>query len=93
MPVERAVVEAYLAKLNAARRPDQGIKLEAFDPPGKFTLSFPNRAMPEGQCIDQDFTDIQFALHEERQIDTNIVGGQLRDDGRYWMRYEVIEWD
>ena len=93
MPVDRATVESYVAKLNASRKPDEHVKLEQFDAPREFLLSYPNRAVPEGACIDQDFTEIQFALFEERKLTTQIGGGELRDDGRYWMRYEVVEWD
>lgn len=94
MPVAREVVEEFVAKLNAQRRPEHAIALERYDAPGTFVLSFANRAMPEGQCIDSDFTDIQFALHEARKIDTQIVGGRLDEErDRYVMTYEVVEWD
>ena len=94
MPLDRATLDEFVAKVNAKRRPDQPVKVEAYEPPGAFVLSYPERAMPEGQCIDQDFTDIQFALFEERDLTTNIVGGERREeDGRYHMRYEVVEWD
>ena len=94
MPIDRATLEEFVAKVNAARPADLPVKLEAFEAPGRFTLSYPERALPEGQCIDQDFTDIQFALFEGRDIATNIVGG-ARDEasGRYVMLYEVVDWD
>lgn len=93
MPISRETVEEFVAKLNATRRPDHHVKLEEYKAPGEFVLSFPNRPMPPEQCIDQDFSEIQFALHEEKRIDTNIVVGRLLDDERYHMRYQVIEWD
>lgn len=94
MPIARETVEEFVRKLNAQRRPEHAIALESYQAPGAFALSFPNRAMPEGQCIDSDFTDIQFALHEERKIDTQIVAGKLDEDrDRYVMQYEVVEWE
>lgn len=93
MPIERAVVESHVARLNAERRPEHAARLERYEAPGTFVLSFPNRAMPEGECIDSDFTDIQFALHEHERVDTQIIAGELQDDDRYHMTYEVIEWD
>lgn len=67
--------------------------MESFDG-ARFRLSFPNRAMPEGQCIDQDFTEIQWALHEDRQVVTSIVGGRHDEAAdRYLIDYEVVEWD
>lgn len=93
MTLERATLEAHVAKLNASRRPDHAIRIESFDEAGRFVLSYPDRTMPEGQCIDQDFTDVQFALFEERQLTTNIIGGEKRDDERYHMEYELVVWD
>lgn len=93
MGLDRALLEEHVARLNAARRPDITIRIEAFDDAGRFLLSYPDRVMPEGQCIDQDFTDIQFALFEERGLTTNIVGGEKRDDERYHMQYEIVVWD
>ena len=94
MPIDRATLEEFIAKVNATRPSDKPVQIVAFEPPGKFVLSYPDRAMPEGQCIDQDFTDIQFALFEGRDLATNIVGGQKDEGaGRYVMTYEVVEWD
>ena len=94
MPLPKETLEANLAKVNAARRPDLVVKLESYEPPGKFVLSFPDRAMPEGQCIDQDFTEIQWALHENDKVTTGIQGGRKDEaSGRYYIDYEVIEWD
>ena len=94
MPLPREVLEANLAKVNASRRADLLVKLESYEPPGRFVLSFPDRAMPEGQCIDQDFTEIQWALHEGHQVTTGIQGGRKDEEsGRYYIDYEVIEWD
>lgn len=93
MPLDRPTLETYVAKLNAQRRAELAIRIESFDEKGRFVLSYPDRAMPEGQCIDQDFTDIQFALFEDRDLSTNIVGGERRDDDRYHMQYEVVVWD
>lgn len=91
--LDETQVRAHLERMNAARRKDQDVRLESFD--GKrFTLSFPNREMPEGQCIDQDFTEVQWALHEQEKVTTGIQGGRLDEtDGRYHIVYEVIEWD
>jgi hypothetical protein len=70
------------------------VALESYEPPGRFVLSFPDRAMPDGACIDQDFSEIQFLLHDDVGIDTGIQGGrQDPETGRYHMTYEVIEWD
>lgn len=91
--LERKTIEEHVAKLNAQRRPELAIRIESLDDAGRFVLSYPDRAMPEGQCIDQDFTDIQFALFEALDLSTNIVGGERRDDGRYHMQYEVVVWD
>ena len=93
MTLDRPTLETYVAKLNAQRRPELAIRIESFDEKGRFVLSYPDRAMPEGQCIDQDFTDIQFALFEDRDLSTNIVGGERRDDDRYHMQYELVVWD
>ena len=93
MPIEKGVLDAALARVNRGRRNDQLVKLEAHDG-ARFRLSFPNRAMPEGQCIDQDFTEIQWTLHEDDKVTTSIVGGR-HDEGadRYHIDYEVVEWD
>lgn len=93
MQLTRALLDDHVTRLNAARRADIAIRIESFEEAGRFVLSYPERAMPEGQCIDQDFTDIQFALFEERALTTNIVGGEKRDDERYHMQYEVVDWD
>jgi len=93
VPLDRATLDEAVARLNKSRRNDQQVKVESFDG-ARFTLSFPNRAMPEGQCIDQDFTEVQWALHEKDQLVTSIVGGR-HDEAldRYFMDYEVVEWD
>lgn len=91
--LDRKTLEEHVAKLNAQKRPEHAIRIEGFDDAGRFLLSYPDRAMPEGQCIDQDFTDIQFALFEAMDVSTNIVGGERRDDDRYHMQYEVVVWD
>ncbi|HET6404684.1 MAG TPA: hypothetical protein VFH78_08555 [Candidatus Thermoplasmatota archaeon] len=94
MPIDRATLEEFVARVNATRPADKPVRIESFDPPGRFVLSYPDRPMPEGQCIDQDFTDIQFALFEARELSTNLVGGAKDEDaGRYVMTYEVVEWD
>lgn len=93
MPVDRQILEENLARVNVGRRKEHIIQIAAFSPQ-RFTLSFANREMPEGQCIDQDFTDIQFALHENAKIDTGIQAGRLDEEKqRYFIDYEVIEWD
>ena len=80
--------------LNVARRPEEKIALESYEAPGKFVLSFPDRVLGEGQCIDQDFSEIQFLLHDRVGIDTGIQGGRLDEETqRFHMAYEVIEWD
>lgn len=94
MPIDRATVERFVAKLNAARPPALPVRLEEYVAPGRFVLSFPNRPMSEGQCIDQDFSEIQWALHEEARIDTGIQAGRHDAEAdRYHITYEVIEWD
>ncbi|HEX2021265.1 MAG TPA: hypothetical protein VHH36_01015 [Candidatus Thermoplasmatota archaeon] len=94
MPVERAVVERALAQVNAGRPRGLEARLESFSPPGRFVLSFPPRAMPEGQCIDQDFTDVQFLLLERDSVTTGIQSGRFDDESqRYWIEYDVVEWD
>lgn len=93
MPIERSVLEEHVARLNGARRKDQQVEVAAYAP-RRFTLSFPNRAMPEGQCIDQDFSEIQFTLHDDAKVDTGIVAGRLDPEtDRYFIEYETIEWD
>lgn len=50
--------------------------------------------MGEGQCIDQDFTEIQWALHERAKVFTSIQSGRLDEDTRrYHIEYDVVEWD
>lgn len=94
MPIDRKTLEEHVARINRARPPHLAIKIESYEPPGRFVLSFPDRAMPEGQCIDQDFSEIQFNLHDDEKIDTGIQAGRLDEDARrYVMTYEVIEWD
>lgn len=94
MPIDRKTLEEHVALVNKDRKADMLVKLESYDPPGRFVLSFPNREMPFGECIDQDFTEIQFALHERAKIDTGIQSGRLDPEtDRYFMEYEVIEWD
>jgi len=94
MPIARDVLEAHVARLNKARKSGEEIVIESYEAPGRFVLSFPDRAMPAEQCIDQDFSEIQFLLHESVGIDTGIQGGrQDPETGRYHMIYEVIEWD
>lgn len=94
MPIDRDTVERHVAQLNALRKPDEHVRLEAYEPPGRFVLSFPNRPVPPEQCIDQDFTEIQFALHEQAKIDTGIQNGRLDEEtDRYVIEYAVIEWD
>lgn len=94
MPIDRATLETFVAKLNATRRSDHFVRIESFDPPGDFVLSYPDRPMPPEQCIDQDFSEIQFALLDEKQITTGIVAGALNPaDERCHMRYQVVEWD
>lgn len=93
MPVDRKAIEESLARVNATRPKDLPATLESFEE-NRFVLSYPDRAMPDGQCIDQDFSDIQWDLHEHRKVFTNIVGGrQDESSGRYVMEYEVVEWD
>jgi hypothetical protein len=93
VPIARDVLEENLRRVYGARRPDLAVRVESFAP-GRFTLSFPDRPMGEGECIDADFTEIQFALHEHAKIDTGIQGGRRdEDDGRYHIEYAVIEWD
>jgi hypothetical protein len=93
MPVQRRAVEESLARINAARPADQQVKLESFTPQ-RFVLSFPDRPMPEGQCIDQDFSEIQFALLEQDKVYTGIQGGRQDEaDRRYHIEYAVTEWD
>lgn len=93
MPLDRAALDDALDRVNRPRRPDQRVRVESFDG-ARFTLSFPNRAMPEGQCIDQDFTEVQWALHEKDALVTSIVGGRHDPEtDRYFMDYELVEWD
>jgi hypothetical protein len=93
MPVAEHALRESLDRINARRRAGELVTLESYAPQA-FVLSFPDRAMPEGQCIDQDFSEIQFLLHDSVGIDTGIQGGrQDPETGRYHMTYEVIEWD
>lgn len=93
MPLERPFLEAQLARLNADRKEHERVRLESFEP-GRFVLSFPERQMPEGQCLDQDFTEIQWLLHDTGKVFTNIVGGRKDEDaGRFHIEYEALEWD
>lgn len=94
MTLPKEVLDQHVALLNKHRREDERVKLEHYEEPGRFTLSFPNRPMVEGECIDQDFTEIQFALHEKHRVDTGIQGGRHDPaSDRYFVDYEVIEWD
>lgn len=94
MPIDRETLDAHVASLNERRPRDKPVLVEAFEPPGRFVLSFPNREVGEGECIDQDFTEIQFDLHERAKITTGIQAGRLDEErDRYVMTYEVIEWD
>lgn len=93
MPLSKDALEAHVARLNEARRPDERVRVESYEPPGRFVLSFPDRPMPPGQCIDQDFSEIQFALHERDGVFTDLRGGRRDDaEGRYHVEYEVVEW-
>lgn len=93
MNLDAARIQEEVAKLNASRRKDQLVRVERIEG-DQFTLSFPNRAMPEGQCIDQDFTEIQWAIHEKDQTVTSIVGGRHEPaDDRYYIDYELVRWD
>lgn len=93
MPLPRAALDENLARVNAARPADLAAKLVEADEQ-KFKLSFPERTMPEGQCIDQDFTEIQWKLHEHANVTTSIIGARLdEDEQRYLVEYEVVEWD
>jgi len=92
----RAVLESHVAKLNAARREAEAIVIESYDEAGvgAFVLSFPDMQKGEGECLDQDFTLIQWALFEHEDISTSIIGGERNDaDERYHMRYEAVDWD
>lgn len=94
MPISRETLEEALARLNAQRKADEQVALAEYAAPGRFVLSFPNRSMPEGQCIDQDFTEIQFDLHERARITTGIQGARQEEaSGRFLIEYEVVEWD
>lgn len=91
--LDRALLESHVARMNATRRKEHAIQLVKHEGP-RFTLAFPDREMPEGQCIDQDFTEIQWALHEEDKLTTSIIGGRRDDDeGRYFIDYELVVWD
>jgi hypothetical protein len=93
MPIDRAVLERNLQRVNGRRKADERVQVEAFSPQ-RFALSFPDRAMPEGQCIDQDFSEIQFDLLENDGVYTGIQSGRLDEaTGRYVIEYEVTEWD
>ena len=92
MLLDKPAVEEALARMNAQRRPEHAIRLLAYEAPGKFTLSFPDRPMPEGECIDQDFSAIQFLLLDAKGISTDLRGGR-EADGRYVIDYEAIDWD
>ena len=93
MPLPKETLERALARMNEARRPEHQVRLESYEPPGRFVLSFPDRAMPEGQCIDQDFSEVQFGLHEKEGVFTDLRGGrQDEETRRYLIEYEVVEW-
>lgn len=93
MPLPKDVLEAALARLNGTRREEHRVRLESYEPPGRFVLSFPDRPMPEGMCIDQDFSEIQFALLERDRVFTDLRGGRQDEEGRYLIEYDVVEWD
>jgi hypothetical protein len=91
MPLPRALLDEHLARLNARRPPTMPARLESVSESG-FVLSFPERALPEGECIDSDFSDIQWGLHDAG-VTTQIVSARQDDEGRYVLTYEVVEWD
>jgi len=89
--LRRDALDDALARVNEARHKGAPAQVESADP-SRFVLSFPNRMTPEGECIDQDFSAIQWILHE-KGVDTGIQGGRLDEaSDRYFIEYEVIEW-
>ena len=93
MPIERAQLERVLGRINLEHRPGQEVRLVAFSPKG-FTLSFFDLPMPEGSCLDEHFTEVQFALNAQEKVDAGIVGARYDEaERRYLVEYEVIEWD
>lgn len=93
MPLDRAALERVLAQVNQRRRPEQKVRVEDFGEKS-FTLAFADRPMPEGQCLDEDFVEIQFALHMQEKVDAGIVGARFDEDlNEYRVEYEVVEWD
>lgn len=93
MAIPREALERALAELNRHARPGQEARVVEHEPK-RFRLSFFDLPLPEGQCLDQQFVEVQFLLHEREGVDTNLVGARyVEDEGRYVVDYELIEWD
>lgn len=93
MPLAKEQLARVLAELNAKRSPEHAIEVLRFAPQA-FELSFPDVLLGEATCVDEHFTDVQFALSVREKVDTSIVGAKVDEDARrYAVAYEVIEWD
>lgn len=93
MPIARPQLERVLAELNAKRAPEHAIEVVRVEP-AQFELSFPDVLLGEATCVDEHFTDVQFALSLRENVDTSIVGAKLDEAARrYRVAYEVVEWD
>ncbi len=86
------LVERTVADINAKRRPD--LKIQIIEAVGdEFVLAIPHEDLPEGQCMDERFSEIQWILHEQ-DVDAGIHGGEFDEDaGAYRVRYKLIHWD
>ncbi|MHB8606389.1 MAG: hypothetical protein ACYDCK_14160 [Thermoplasmatota archaeon] len=92
MTLERAALEAALAHVNGDRREADRARVAAFAPT-RFTLEFPDVALPDGRCVDEDFVAVQFALKESANLDSGIVGARFDEEARrYFVEYEIISW-
>ncbi len=93
MPLSREALDKNVAQMNAERPKDIPVIVSSADP-ARFQLSFPDRVLPDGQCIDQDFSAIQWLLQADVNVTTGIIGARLDEETRiYHVDYEVVEWD
>lgn len=93
MPLAREQLDRVVAALNAGRPLEHAIEVVSFGK-GTFELSFADVPLGDASCVDEHFTDVQFALSVHEKVDTSVVGAKHDESARrYLVAYEVIEWD
>ncbi len=91
-PQALRLMQETVDELNAKRPEELAIRVaEAKD--DEFVLVYPHEDLPEGQCMDERFTEIQWILHD-KDVDAGIHGGEFDEDEQlYRIRYKIIHWD